>query len=163
MASVVDLWGAPSSNPELWPGTWALAFSYMWPRALSGSGCLASGFIFLAGIPDPYRLNALIPVLAAFPRNMSLVPFHCISSSWTWLLAWPRSLFLLVIGPLSLILGFLALKSCQTPSLEFFLVWHANPSRWSIFKASFFRDTLGFKKTIIKNSHYEKSLWGNEN
>lgn len=163
MASVVGLRGAPSSNPELWPGALALAFSCMWPRTLSGSRCLASGFIFLAGIPDPCCLNALIPVLAAFPRHMSLVRFHCISSSLTWLLACPRSLLLLVIGPLSLILGFLALKACQTPSLEFLLVSYANPSRWSMCKASFFTDSLGFKKIIIKNSHYEKSLWDNEN
>lgn len=76
MASVVGVRGAPSSNPELWPGALALAFSCLWPRTLSDSGCLASGFIFLAGIPDPCCLNALIAVLAALARHVSLVRFH---------------------------------------------------------------------------------------
>ena len=71
----------------------------------------------------------------------------------------------LVIGSLSLIWGFWALWACQTPLLEFPLAsWHANPSRWSVFNACFFPQTLwGFNQILIQKSHYKRGSWDNEN
>lgn len=146
-----------------------LAQTFNCKRSRMLSGCLTPGALLLARIPSSYLLNVLVLDVPGLhrhgPHGRSFPLYLSILGLSPSLPKTPATASPPVIGRLSLIQGFWALRTCQTPPLEFPLAsWHANPSRWSIFKACFFPQTLwGFNQILIQKSQYKKGSWDNEN
>ena len=155
--------GAPGSILELRPGPLAWTFSCKWSRMLSGS--LTSGALFLARIPASCCLNNPASNWSWLRRHSPPLPSHCVWAPWAWLPAARDHCccFIPCCWVSQPDLGLQLWGSARSPQLEFPLAsWHANLSRWSIFKGVFvclflcfffflFDKLCGFQK----NSHLE--------
>lgn len=158
IVSPVGLWGAPSSNPELWPGSLAQAFNCTWRMTLSIPGCPPSGSTFLGGIPGPCCQMFWFQGQLAFPDTCRLFLF---------IVSRPKSdscLSLATATAASLVLasqldrGLPGTEALTDPLPESSSQHDMQIGADGLYLKPLFSQTLNFQKTLIQNSHYEKGL-----